>query len=143
MTSTIPTVTRTDDAAPALAIDRAHRGTDALAPYIARIAREGGLYLAAAGGRPSGYLCLEPAGFFRRPFVSWLIVDPSYRRSGTGGALLQTAEQAVTGRRLFISTNQSNSPMIALLRKRDYTPCGWVSGIDEGDPELFYHKDVR
>jgi len=135
-------VVRPEHADAAVAIDRDHGGDDARADYLAARARDRGLFVAYAGKQAKGFLCLEPVGFFRRPFVSLLIVHPAHRKSGTGTALLVGAEQAVSGRRLLISTNQSNGPMIALLQKCRYTPCGWVSGIDEGDPELFYFKDT-
>jgi GNAT superfamily N-acetyltransferase len=130
---------RADDA---IAIDRDHRGDEARADYIVRCARGRGLFVAYAGEQAIGFVCLETAGFFGRPFISLLVVARAHRRHGVGATLLTAAEGSMTKRRLFTSTSQSNEPMNALFRQQGYTPCGSVSGLDENDPELFYYKDL-
>jgi GNAT superfamily N-acetyltransferase len=135
-------VARSERADDAIEIDYDHRGDKARADYIARCARGGGLFIAYAGEQAIGFVCLETAGFFGRPFISLLVVARAHRRHGIGTALLVAAEGSLTKRRLFTSTSQSNEPMIALFHQQGYTPCGSVSGLDENDPELFYYKDL-
>jgi hypothetical protein len=43
---------------------------------------------------------------------------------------------------LFVSTNESNVPMQALLINLGFRPSGRVENIDPGDPELFFHKSA-
>ena len=42
--------------------------------------------------------------------------------------------------KLFVSTNESNTPMRALLAKHGYVPSGFIENLDEGDLELFFFK---
>jgi hypothetical protein len=44
------------------------------------------------------------------------------------------------GERLFVSTNESNTPMRTLLVARDYKVSGLIEDLDPGDPELFFVK---
>lgn len=126
----------------AAAIDFAHRGDRERAPYLRQLAAKDGLFVAYEGGVALGFACLDHACFFGRPFISLLVVHPEHRRHGVGTALLEPAERAAAGARLFTSTNISNAPMIRLLGKSGYTFCGHVVGLDPGDPELIYSKDV-
>jgi GNAT superfamily N-acetyltransferase len=80
--------------------------------------------------------------FFGRDFVELLAVATSERRTGVGSLLLKEAvAMSLTGR-IFTSTNQSNIPMIRLLEKENWRFSGQLEGIDEGDPERIYFKDV-
>lgn len=82
--------------------------------------------------------------FFGRPFIEVLWVAPAHRRAGHGEALLAWIETRAGAREeIWTSTNRSNRPMRRLLRKRGFVLKGHVSGLDDGDPELFYVKAPR
>lgn len=50
-----------------------------------------------------------------------------------------TLQNASTSR-VFVSTNKSNTQMRELLRSEGWSPCGVLTGLDEGDPEhVFFH----
>jgi GNAT superfamily N-acetyltransferase len=97
------------------------------------------LWVAHRGARLVGFAVLV-GHFFGRPFVELLIVADDARRSGVGTALLAAIEDAVTGDRLFTSTNESNAPMRALLAKLGWLGSGRIENLDDGDPELVFVK---
>lgn len=118
---------------PAAATD-AHR-RDWLARAFAgdggRLAR-----LAFVNGTPAGLAVMGK--FFSNPFLDLIVVAHRYRRSGVAAALLADIEAAHQGRKLFVSTNSSNTAMQALLLARGYVASGQVDNLDAGDPELFF-----
>jgi GNAT superfamily N-acetyltransferase len=89
-----------------------------------------------------GYAVLEYS-FFNQGFLSMLYVAESARRIGVASALVSFAEQLCQRPKLFSSTNLSNAAMHALFTKLEYAACGLVTGLDEGDPEVFYVKRVN
>jgi ribosomal protein S18 acetylase RimI-like enzyme len=89
-----------------------------------------------------GYSVLD-SSFFDRAYISMLYVHPEFRRRGIGFSLMLRMEEASNDSRLFTSTNQSNTPMQALLNKLGYRRSGFVENLDEGDPELIYVKDLQ
>jgi GNAT superfamily N-acetyltransferase len=91
-------------------------------------------------GRISGYAVIRSHAFFGRDFVELLAVATGERRRGVGSLLLQEALSPTT--RTFTSTNRSNIPMNRLLEKEEWLFSGQLDGIDEGDPELVYFKDL-
>lgn len=103
---------------------------------------EGRAHVALLDGVVAGYMVFEHS-FFERGFISMLMVDASYRRRGVGLALVRHAEGLCKSQRIFTSTNQSNLPMQALLRKLGYQHSGTVDDLDPGDPELFYSRPLR
>jgi GNAT superfamily N-acetyltransferase len=98
-------------------------------------------WMADVAGAPAGYAIVSRR-FFSRPFIELLAVAPDVRRAGVGGALLEACAAAFPGESLFTSTNQSNSPMQALLAKTGFEPSGVIENLDPDDPELVYvrHK---
>lgn len=81
--------------------------------------------------------------FFNEGFVSLLYVTPARRREGIATVLIGAMEATCSTPKLFISTNRSNAPMRSLLLKLRYAEVGQVDGLDEGDPEVFYMKQLR
>ena len=78
--------------------------------------------------------------FFGNGFISLLVVRLDCRRKGVASALLRHMESICATGKLYSSTNESNLPMQALLEKLGYLPSGIIYGLDEGDPELIFHK---
>lgn len=120
----------------AVAIDEALTGADCRAGYIEAVARKGGLSVAASHGEVCAFSCLDHGYFLGKPFVSLLFVAPGARRRGLGTRLIDLSARAYL--EVWTSTNRSNSAMRALLDKVGWQYCGELSGLDEGDNELFY-----
>ena len=128
-----------EDAETALAIDPSaardgHRRDwlhRAFAGEHGRVAR-----LAMLDGEPVGLAVV--GHFFSNPFLELIVTAPQARRQGVAGDLLDVIERAHADQKLFVSTNQSNVLMRALLPRRGYLPAGQVDHLDPGDPELFF-----
>jgi len=72
--------------------------------------------------------------------IDLLYVAPPSRRQGAGRALMRAALRNASSSRVFVFTNESNTPMRTLLRSEGWTPSGVLTGLDEGDPEhVFFH----
>ena len=125
-----------EEIARAAAIDAACLGSTERADYIASLAENGGLSVAALGGDIQAFSCLDRGYFFGKPFVSLLIVSPEARRFGLASGLLSHHLGAYP--EVWTSTNRSNAPMRSLLDTAGWRYCGELSGLDEGDPERFY-----
>ena len=78
--------------------------------------------------------------FFSYDFLELLYVDAARRRTGLGETLVVAFDAARRTDRLFISTNESNAPMRALLAKLGYAASGMILNLDPGDPELVFVK---
>jgi len=81
-------------------------------------------------------------GFYARPFLWMLGVDPDHQHEGIASTLIEHVESLNAGHNLYTSTNESNSPMQGLLAKRGFTPVGRLENLDPGDPEVFYFKKL-
>ena len=99
-------------------------------------------WVAERAARVIGYGVLS-THFFGRDFIELVFIVEDARRTGAGSAILGAIEKAVRGDRLFTSTNESNTPMRALLAKQGYVESGRVDNLDDGDPELVFVKFLR
>mgnify|MGYP001489643744 CR=1 FL=1 len=115
----------------------AHRGEE-----IAAWVGAGQAHVALAEGETAGYGVLT-YGFFHEGFIEMVMVGTRFRRLGTGSALVGHLEAICRTQRLWASTNESNTPMRALLERAGFVRSGIVEGLDEGDPELIYRKVIR
>jgi GNAT superfamily N-acetyltransferase len=100
-----------------------------------------GCFVARDGSSVAGFVTWD-RGFFDRPFVRLLVVEPQYRRRRVGCALIGAVERAARLHgELFISTEAINAPMQALLARLEYLPSGSIDHINEpGNAELVYYK---
>ncbi|MER5885888.1 GNAT family N-acetyltransferase [Streptomyces sp. NPDC001941] len=112
-------------------------GSPQRATAIREWCERGLAHLAADASGPIGYGVLEYT-FFEQGFVSMLMVAPAARGRGVGGLLLAALERECTTEKLYTSTNTSNLRMRRLLDAEGWQAAGFVEGLDEGDPELFY-----
>jgi len=110
--------------------------------HIKKWVMEGNTVIAIDDDELVGYAVLEYTFFFQG-FIAMLIVKLSNRRKGVGTALISHLERNCKTSKLFTSTNESNKPMQELMEKMEYQPSGVVYNLDEGDPELFYFKQLK
>jgi ribosomal protein S18 acetylase RimI-like enzyme len=116
---------------------------DPFAGDRAREIAEGRMLVAEEDGEPVAYLSWLPAGFVGRDYVTFLCVRPDHRRRGLAHELLRAAEKRIGAGRLFVSTEQDNVAMLALLPREGWTSAGAVAGVNDGDrAELFFYKDL-
>ena len=111
------------------------------AEEIADLVRTAASFVAIEAGEMQGFVAIKPAHFYGRDFVDLLFVGANFRRRGVGSALLQWAVRNASTARIFVSTNESNAPMRALLEKGGWTLSGILRGLDEGDPEHVFYID--
>jgi len=78
--------------------------------------------------------------FYTNAFIPLVWVHETFRQQGLGTALIQHLEGQSQTRKLFTSTNVSNLPMQALLRKLGFTASGLIHNLDPGDPELVFFR---
>lgn len=99
-------------------------------------------WVCVLAGQPIGYAVVNHH-FYHQAFLALLYVDPEQRGQGIGAKLLEAVEAALAGTpKLFTSTNQSNRRMQKLLNKHGYKVTGNIEGLDDGDPEIFYLKQL-
>ena len=129
---------------PAVAADfAAVDGFDPFAGDRAREITESRMLVAEETGEPIAYLSWLPSGFVGRDYVTFLCVRPDRRRLGLGVALLRAIEAHIGLGRLFVSTEEDNSTMLALLPREGWTNAGTVMGANEGGrAEVFFYKDL-
>jgi len=126
-----------------LALDRlATIGEERSATVTTRVENDEVL-LFESENRLIGFVVIRANSFFDFDFVEMLIVAGGERRKGVGNHLLDEAVNQSSTDRVFTSTNQSNLPMIGLLRKANWLFSGQLEGMDDGDPELVFFVDAR
>jgi GNAT superfamily N-acetyltransferase len=132
VTGDLDGILRTDHVAP--------RGDSERAEFLRDRLLAGECHVHVAGGAVTGFVIITPAHFFGRDFIELLVVAPAARRSGAGRALLRYALGAAGTPQVFTSTNTSNHPMRSLLEAEGWSLSGELDGLDEGDPELVFHR---
>jgi GNAT superfamily N-acetyltransferase len=128
-----------EDVSAIVAIDPSSLGSP---EEIRALVREHASLVAVERGQIVGFLALRPGHFYQRDFIDLLFVAPGWRRQGLGRALMRAALQNATTSRVFVSTNESNTPMRHLLHGEGWTPSGILTGLDEGDPEHMFFHDI-
>lgn len=128
------------DLAGALRVDPlAARGDRDRAELLRASVRAGECLIFRHQASVAGFVVTRRAHFFGRDFVELLVVDAAQRRAGLGRTLLRAAVAGASTAQVFTSTNMSNKAMRSLLRAEGWTFSGELSGLDEGDPELFFY----
>ncbi|UOY05418.1 GNAT family N-acetyltransferase [Muricauda sp. SCSIO 64092] len=81
--------------------------------------------------------------FFGLGWIELIIVGEKHRGKGIGGQAIDLICQQSKTDKVFTSTNSSNIQMQKALGKVGFSFAGEVNGLDEGDPELFYYKEIN
>ncbi len=81
--------------------------------------------------------------FFDQGWIELIVIDKEQRAKGIGAQVIELICLQSRTDKVFTSTNRSNIPMQKALSKAGFTYAGELSGLDEGDPELFYYKNRR
>ena len=122
-------------------LDEVGRDQPSRQAYIDRVVESQLCFVAVHDSEPVGYAVLSYQ-FYGNGWVDMLYVGRDSRRRGIGAALLAYLAQNCTTPKLFASTNQSNTPMQALLEKAGFESSGAIHNLDVGDPELVYFKPL-
>ena len=130
---------RAGDVAAIVAVDPPRLGRP---EDIQALIEEQASLVAVERGEIVGFLGLRPGHFFRRDFIDLLYVAPGSRNQGAGRALMRAALRNASTPRVFVSTNESNTPMRQLLGSEGWILSGVLTGLDEGDPEHVFFHDV-
>ena len=80
--------------------------------------------------------------FFDQGWIELIVVDEKYKGQGIGPQALKLICGHCKMKKVFTSTNQSNHPMQKALSKAGFSFAGKIVGLDDGDPELFYYKEI-
>lgn len=126
-----------EDLAHVCAIEEAHSGHTERFDYLISAVKNRQCLIARQGDTYLGFAVVTRS-FFGQYFVELLLVHPAYRRQGVASALFDYIEKTCPERKLFTSTNQSNTLMQAFCERRGYVKSGWVDNLDAGDPEIIY-----
>lgn len=97
----------------------------------------GQCYVTIEGNKIAAYGIMD-YHFFEQGFISLLIVGHTYRRKGYGSKMIKRFVEVCETDKLFTSTNSSNFPMHKLMENCGFRQCGYISELDEGDPEIVY-----
>ena len=95
--------------------------------------------VAEVDGAIAGYVVWD-RGFYARPFLWMLGVDPAHQHLGVASHLIENVERLNQGLTIYTSTNESNATMQHLLAERGFELVGRLENLDPGDPEVFYYK---
>ncbi len=126
------------DLAPILAVD--HMGTDSdRHEQVETAIRQGHCWMGLSDGRVVGYLVADTS-FYGHPFVWLVVVAAPFRRLGVATALMRHVESLFPNRKLFTSTNESNSASRRLMESLGFERSGWIDNLDDADPEIIYVK---
>ena len=82
-------------------------------------------------------------GFHDSEYITFLSVQPDFRRRGIGTTLIQEIEKISRFNRILISTEEWNIPMLNLLAKLGFSKCGSIDRLNaDGSQELFFIKPI-
>ena len=130
-----------DDLAVIHSLDHIARSSEQRRCFISQAVQADTCYVAEASRQVIGYGVMGYK-FFDNGFLEMLYVHSEHRRYGVGSSILKHMESLCRTAKLFTSTNLSNLPMQAFLIHEGFHLCGTVHGLDPGDPELFYLKQL-
>ncbi len=99
------------------------------------------VWVAEIDNEIAGYITFNHS-FYRKPFIKYLNTNPKFERQGVAQSLVKYIENLCIGKKLFISTEADNYPMLKLFEKNKYRLVGMVNEIQEA-AEVVFCKDVK
>ncbi len=96
-------------------------------------------YIILANSKAIGFVIFDYR-FFDQGWIELMILDEACRGKGIAGKVFDLLEEQCKAGKLFTSTNRSNTRMQKALAKAGFSFAGQLTGLDEGDPELFYYR---
>lgn len=109
----------------------------ARAQHIRDWIEAGECYVAEQNGEAIAYAVLS-YNFYHSGMIEMLMVGEPVRRRGCGEALIRHLIGICRTDKLWTSTNLTNQPIQALLARMGFTLSGFITGLDENDPELVF-----
>lgn len=106
---------------------------------IAKAIAETRCYVMASGLEIQGFAIGNLHAFRGMDFLDLVVVSPHNRRQGIASSLITHFRSLSKTAECWTSTNKSNIPMIALLRKLQWCESEHIEELDPGDPELFFY----
>lgn len=80
--------------------------------------------------------------FFDRGWIELIVIEEKYRGKGIGVQAIDLICKQSKTKKVFTSTNSSNTHMQKALTKVGFSFAGKIHGLDDGDPELFYFRET-
>ena len=77
--------------------------------------------------------------FFDLGWIELIVIEEEFRNQGAGVQAIHLLVKQSKTKKIFTSTNRSNIVMQKALAKANFLESGELTGLDEGDPELFYY----
>ena len=99
-------------------------------------------FIILANNRAVGFVIFDYR-FFDQGWIELLILGEKYRGKGIGGQVIDLICKQCKTNKVFTSTNSSNTQMQKALSKVGFSFAGKINGLDDGDPELFYYKEIN
>ncbi|MBB5186952.1 ribosomal protein S18 acetylase RimI-like enzyme [Zhongshania antarctica] len=91
-----------------------------------------------------GFVVESRKGLLGRPYIEYLAVENRYRRQGLAAKLIQAIESKHAGKRLFISSEATNTAMLNLLKNEGYIMAGRIANANlSGADELYFFKHIN
>ena len=115
----------------------------ALGRYLARLAGDGDVWVARAGGRAPEGVIVATDGFLLGGFIALLAVQPAASGRGLGRQLVAHVEARVFARRrwLFVSCDAENAAALRFYRRLGFTRVGRLPDlVRAGRIELLLRK---
>ncbi len=99
-------------------------------------------FIILANNRVVGFVIFDYR-FFDQGWIELIILGEKYRGKGIGGQAIDLICKQCKTNKVFTSTNSSNIQMQKALSKVGFSFAGKINGLDDGDPELFYYKNIN
>jgi GNAT superfamily N-acetyltransferase len=101
----------------------------------------GEVWVAEINQEIAGYITFNYS-FYRKPFIKYINTHPKFERQGIALALVKFIEEKCKGKKLFMSTEADNYPMLRFMEKYHYRLVGMINEIQE-EAEVVFCKDLE
>ena len=99
-------------------------------------------FIILANNRTVGFVIFDYR-FFDQGWIELIILGEKYRGKGIGRQAIDLICKQCKTNKVFTSTNSSNIQMQKALSKVGFSFAGKINGLDDGDPDFFYYKNIN